>query len=433
MIFAIALAVSAALLGLTIDPNDLLGLLPPPWNLIVPLVLGFVLRHKGPALADRFPIVWKVLGMFDKPTTPAVPPPTDPSKPADPNAPLTPDHPVLKEILDRLRGLGHLNLGNSTRPFGNSPFTPLLFVLLMLSGSAFAGEALHDPVTSTVKVHCIDASGMPVAGGSGVVVGTSGSRSIVLTNRHVAECSSRHQVVAADKTYPAKLLGVDQAADLAGLAVDAALPAAPISEYTPQDGIPLWLYGFPAASLGRLCIKQGKADGHTWSSVDGRPWCYQFRTTFLSESGDSGGGVFDGSGVLVAINWGHDGKRSECVALSDLRRFVVQCGVSMPQEAASRAQILTLFTSSDCPHCPAAKRKCEALASKYGLTLQVVEADRQNPNDPAWVTLRKFDLYGVPASLILNSPWKAGGGQWAVHWCSGAPTDAEVRKAIAAK
>ena len=297
-----------------------LEFLGPMWGPIV-LVLGGLVLPKLASKMTNHPVIAKILGKLGSllapsatPATPAVTPAntSPPAAPTPVSAPLTPDHPVIQGILAKLEAIAQKVLTSTTTA---------LLLLLLLPVFAFAG----DPSVSAVKVWCLGASGQPTAGGSGVVVASDGKHSLVITNRHVAECSTRHQVVAGESTYAARFLGYAPAADLAGLLVDVGLPAAPIADQVPADGTPLKLYGYPAAGQGKLVVKSGSAAGHQLASVDGRPWTYQFRTTFVSQSGDSGGGVFDGAGRVVAINWGNDGRRSECVCLQDLRTFAEKC------------------------------------------------------------------------------------------------------------
>lgn len=190
-------------------------------------------------------------------------------------------------------------------------------VLLLLAGFAHAG-----PEESAVRVRHF--AGGSIGSGSGTVVRSDKGGSLVLTNQHVAPSpGQRIAVEVGDKAYPATWLAADEGIDLAVLRVDAALPAVELADAEPAPGTRLRQWGHPGG--GPQKPKAGPAFGFEGSRrvVHGRPAGEVFSVGIRPESGDSGCGVFDPSGKLVAVCWGGGGSpRQSCVRLHDIRQFL---------------------------------------------------------------------------------------------------------------
>src|SRR5579883_518301 len=191
-----------------------------------------------------------------------------------------------------------------------------------------------DPSASAVKVvRKLDADLETV--GSGTVVACEKGRSLILTNRHVCPDSGVGiEVRQGNQTYAAELLGVARKADLAALAVDAELTPAVIAPVEPPDDSPVRQWGFPAQSP--MTQKTGHTLGYCGVHQD---WGFpMFQTTIEGQPGESGAGVFDDQGRLVAVLFGgsqvgveYKGRyrpqnTQTAVGLSDVRRFVRKVG-----------------------------------------------------------------------------------------------------------
>lgn len=180
-------------------------------------------------------------------------------------------------------------------------------------------KAPADPAASAVGVWC------PTGfGGSGTCVACDGGKSLVVTNRHVVEgtpLGARVAVTTADGTrHGGTLLATDRRADLALVLVDAVLPAAELAAAPPPAGTPVRQWGRDWRGQGRPVFKAGVFLGIGRGTVGGVTIT---ETTIDSISGDSGCGVFDEHGRLVAVNWGGGSGSPQCaVGLADVVSFL---------------------------------------------------------------------------------------------------------------
>lgn len=186
--------------------------------------------------------------------------------------------------------------------------------IAVVLGSALA--CLAGPEASACQVKHYT-RGPEIDNGSGTVVWSGDGRSFVLTNEHVAPDPGRRcEVVLDGHTHPARWLRSDARADLALLLVDTELPAAEIASEIPARGTTLRQWGFPPAS------RCGRRPGPSSASAGRRAGLDVFETTIRSESGDSGSGVFEPSGKLVAVCWGGSYGHECCVSLAVVRAFL---------------------------------------------------------------------------------------------------------------
>ncbi len=177
-----------------------------------------------------------------------------------------------------------------------------------------------DPSATAVKV--TQAKPPFINSGSGTVVESRDGQSLVLTNRHVLPSpDGKIKVHVGNEAYPAEWLGVDETADLAIVVVKAKLPVAPIAKEVPPVGAEVRQWGFAGGNGVRP--KQGTAGQLSPQGDRTAEGAKIYYTSIIPEQGDSGCGVFDSEGRLIAVNWG--GNRNECcVGLADVKRFVAK-------------------------------------------------------------------------------------------------------------
>lgn len=149
------------------------------------------------------------------------------------------------------------------------------------------------------------------SGGSGVVVWTDGTKSLVATAKHVTpDPGTGLSVTAGGVKYPAKLALALHDVDLAILEVAAGLPAAPGADRGPDLAAPLAHFGgSTGGGTGRML---------GWQTLSGFPYAV---ADYDSESGDSGAGVFDQQGRVVGVHCGRVGNPPE------QRRYFVSASV----------------------------------------------------------------------------------------------------------
>jgi hypothetical protein len=184
------------------------------------------------------------------------------------------------------------------------------------AGKAFVPTAEKPPVQ--LAAACAVWVGDFGAGGSGTVVACEQGRSLVVTNQHVVNGYQDVHVDCGGKRYPGKVVSVAQAADLAVVVVEAELPVAKLAEAEPPRGAKVVQWGCDARGNFRMVTKEG-----VFLGVNGN----RFQSTIESWSGDSGCGVFDEQGRLVAVNYGFGGDYQHRgpqlgVALGDLVGFL---------------------------------------------------------------------------------------------------------------
>src|SRR5438067_4408339 len=191
------------------------------------------------------------------------------------------------------------------------------------------GKPAADPARSTVFVHR-DLGGGRSRSGTGTVVACEGGKSLVLTNAHVADDpDGAYTVTHAGTAYPATYVAgstVSQSdtdsmrvdgPDLALLSVGATLPAATIASDAPRPGDRVRLWGFGRRSAGEGAVeKAGRA-------LDAAGYVEPtFVSTTDTASGDSGSGVFNDAGELVAVHWGGGDQGAYAVPLGAVRSFL---------------------------------------------------------------------------------------------------------------
>ena len=138
----------------------------------------------------------------------------------------------------------------------------------------------------------------PTSSGSGIVVTTDGH---VLTNQHVVNgCATFGLRTVGDQERPAILLGRDAQNDLALLKASKPYPVAAVLRVEPPRlGENVLVFGFPLtgvlASSGNLTL--GSVSGLSGLRDDSR----DIQITAAVQPGNSGGPVFDASGLLLGV------------------------------------------------------------------------------------------------------------------------------------
>jgi S1-C subfamily serine protease len=168
------------------------------------------------------------------------------------------------------------------------------------------GTAAADPKDACVRVSWKQWSA------SGTCVVSSGGRSLIVTNNHLF--SETHDangqfvlgayplpatvtVVVGGAEHKAVAVGGDTDADLAFVVVDATIPFAPLAASDTTEGTLVQHYG----------IGSGGGRGRVLAWIRHQQAKHRFAASYTSESGDSGAGVFDPSGSVVAVHCGrHD-------------------------------------------------------------------------------------------------------------------------------
>ncbi len=138
------------------------------------------------------------------------------------------------------------------------------------------------------------------AAGSGVIISADG---YIITNNHVVEDGSDYKVVTSDGTeYTASLVATDSKSDIAVLKVDATdLTPATIGDSDKiQVGDKAVVIGNPLGTLGGT-VTDGIISATNRQITINNESMNLIQTNAAINSGNSGGGLFDGQGSLIGI------------------------------------------------------------------------------------------------------------------------------------
>lgn len=139
------------------------------------------------------------------------------------------------------------------------------------------------------------------AAGSGVIISKDG---YIITNNHVVEDANSITVTTYDnKQYNATLVGADEASDIAVIKIEAdeELSAATIGDSSKlQAGDTAVVIGNPLGTLGGT-VTDGIISSPSREMVINNQSMELIQTNAEINSGNSGGGMFDGNGNLVGI------------------------------------------------------------------------------------------------------------------------------------
>ena len=138
------------------------------------------------------------------------------------------------------------------------------------------------------------------AAGSGVIISSDG---YIITNNHVVEGADTITITTYDGTeYSAELIGTDSKSDIAVIKVDATgLTAATIGDSsTIAVGDTAVVIGNPLGTLGGT-VTNGIISAVSREVVISNESMELIQTNAAINSGNSGGGLFDGNGNLIGI------------------------------------------------------------------------------------------------------------------------------------
>jgi S1-C subfamily serine protease len=150
------------------------------------------------------------------------------------------------------------------------------------------------------------------ASGTGFVI--DGRTGLILTNNHVIRDATSVNVAvpATGQAYPADIVGVDVAADIAVLQIRpvAGLPAAPLGDSaTVTAGSPVMSFGNQAGAGGSPAVAPGviTGTGRTIQADDGAAGFSEtlhgmLATTARIEPGDSGGPLAGSAGTVIGVD-----------------------------------------------------------------------------------------------------------------------------------
>ena len=138
------------------------------------------------------------------------------------------------------------------------------------------------------------------AAGSGVILSDDG---YIITNNHVVADAKEITVTLYDGTeYPAEVIGADSKSDIAVIRIDAKnLPAAETGDSSAlQVGDTAVVIGNPLGTLGGT-VTNGIISAASREVTINREAMTLIQTNAAINSGNSGGGLFDGYGRLIGI------------------------------------------------------------------------------------------------------------------------------------
>lgn len=195
------------------------------------------------------------------------------------------------------------------------------------------------PAAATVAVRVPTGNGATDCG-TGSVVWSEAGKSFIVTNKHVVVGKRSPDgmtvtVNATGKTYPARFVDWSAEGDVALLEVDSELPAVVIG-WNPSIGERTTHYG------NRTGPQVGTVRGFEETATSGNgthPWAgWIMRGTHVGASGDSGAGVFNDRGELVAVLWGGHSGDAHAAPVYVVRRLLSRvAGRTFPRLAARLA------------------------------------------------------------------------------------------------
>jgi hypothetical protein len=213
----------------------------------------------------------------------------------------------------------------------------------------FCRSVQATPAGASCRIQNQLAGGANVGSGTLIDVTSDGQRGLVLTCAHLfTDGTGQVAVEFPDgKRHGALLVAIDREADLAALEI--ARPMASTAQVHLQTpaACKLTACGFGPVGVFR-CVAGpvlGYSDGPGQTSV---------RIGGAVRSGDSGGGVFDDHGRLVAVVWGESGGVTYASTGRPLSRFLQRVLGRRPPEGAASTPALGPTDPAACPNgrCP---------------------------------------------------------------------------------
>ena len=222
--------------------------------------------------------------------------------------------PLLVAALGIALGAGGIAL---LRPFTPGNPQQLAATAARHTARATAGPLSDAAIRARIEPSVVDVTATltyddEIASGTGFV--TNARAGIILTNNHVIRDATSVTVTVPEtgQTYPADIVGVDVAADVAVLQIRpvAGLPAAPIGDSaTVVAGTPVMSFGNQAGEGGSLTVAHGViiGTGRTIQADDGAAGFSEtlyamLATTARIEPGDSGGPLAGVGGTVIGVD-----------------------------------------------------------------------------------------------------------------------------------
>ncbi|MBQ7994132.1 MAG: trypsin-like peptidase domain-containing protein [Solobacterium sp.] len=166
------------------------------------------------------------------------------------------------------------------------------------------------------------------AAGSGVIISTDG---YIITNNHVVEDANSITVTLYDgKEYEAELVGTDAKTDIAVIKIQASgLTSATIGDSSKiATGDTAVVIGNPLGTLGGS-VTSGIISATSREIVLNNESMELIQTNATINSGNSGGGLFDGSGNLIGIVNAKDSGQTSSGALIEGIGFAIPINTAM--------------------------------------------------------------------------------------------------------
>lgn len=183
------------------------------------------------------------------------------------------------------------------------------------------------------------------AAGSGVIISSDG---YIITNNHVIEDANSITVTTYDnQEYSATLVGTDEASDIAVIKVEATgLTAATIGDSSKiQAGDTAVVIGNPLGTLGGT-VTDGIISSPSREMVINNQSMELIQTNAEINSGNSGGGLFDGNGNLIGIvNAKDSGTTSSGTVIEGIGFAIpINTAISVAQELMEYGQVVDRAT-----------------------------------------------------------------------------------------
>jgi S1-C subfamily serine protease len=221
--------------------------------------------------------------------------------------------PLLVAVLGVALGAGGIAL---LRPFARDA-SPQLAATARRDAAARPRPLSDAAIRARIEPSVVDVTATltyddETAAGTGFVI--DARTGLILTNNHVVRDATSVTVTlpASGRTYPAGIVGVDVAADIAVLAIRpvAGLPSAPLGDSaTVAVGAPVISFGNQAGAGGPPAVAPGVITGtsRTIQADDGAAGFSEtlrdmLATTARIEPGDSGGPLASAAGTIIGVD-----------------------------------------------------------------------------------------------------------------------------------
>ena len=222
--------------------------------------------------------------------------------------------PLLVAVLGVALGVGGIAL---LRPFTSGSPSPPPAAAARRDAQTMPRPLSNAVIRARIEPSVVDVTATltyddETASGTGFVIDARAG--LILTNNHVIRDATSVSVTvpATDETYPAGIVGVDVAADVAVLQIRpvAGLPAAPLGNSTTVSaGAQVMSFGNQAGAGGSPAVAPGVITGidRTIQADDGAAGFSEtlhgmLATTAQIEPGDSGGPLAGSSGTVIGVD-----------------------------------------------------------------------------------------------------------------------------------